>query len=141
MDDVPKYIIIFHKGTKTLPDVGNLTDVRVGDSVSYKDENGAHATSKVAKVNVKAQVLRTEPSKYKDYVLRSACTLKFDKIDKLERPNPQHPSFAHLQPNVLDMFTEPPVLPDYLKPKPLEPFVPSTDSKSGKKSKTKKVKG
>jgi hypothetical protein len=87
-EQIPKYETLYRKGSAKFPDQGNLTDVRIGDAVSYRDDVGAHAAGRVAKVNVAARVLRLEPHVYLEYVLRPAQVLQFDQILKLERRNP-----------------------------------------------------
>ena len=110
--DTDKYIHIYRKAVKGDKGFGDLTDVRVGDVVGYRDDNGAHASGRVAKVNVKAGVLRTEVQKYEQYVLRYPKTLKFDQILNLSRLNPLSEKNPDLVPNVIDLFVPEPPAPE-----------------------------
>lgn len=115
-------LIIYRKGKFGSEPLGDLTDVRVGDAVRYLDENGANATSRVAKVNVKAGVLRTEPQMYNEYVLRTAKTLKFDQILGLTRKDTGETDGASSSPimDIVHPIPEQPRDPS-LPPPPPEP--------------------
>jgi len=121
-------VLIFRRGKFGTEPLGDLTDVRVGDAVCYLDENEAYATSRVAKVNVKAGVLRTEPSMYKQYVLRPAKTLKFDQIIDLKRQDTSQTDGASLSP-IMDIMHP---IPEQPRDPSLPP--PSDPPKSKKKS-------
>lgn len=79
------YVTIFRREAKGVTAIGDLLDVRVGDTVSYRDDNHANVNARVAKVNVRAKVLRTEPFSYNGHVLRVAKTLPFDRILSVSR--------------------------------------------------------
>lgn len=117
-----KELIIYCKGKFGSEAIGDLTDVRVGDAVRYLDENGANATSRVAKVNIRACVLRTEPQMYNGYVLRATKTLKFDQILGLTRKDTGETDGASSSPimDIVHPIPEQPRDPS-LSPPPPEP--------------------
>lgn len=103
-----KNIVIYRKerGRKS-PQVGDLSDVRVGDAVHYEDMERAHAVGRIEKVNLKAGILRLAAAMYEQYVLRPARSLKFDQILVLERPNPEVAGNPQPELMIMEMFREP----------------------------------
>jgi len=82
-----KFEVLYKKamsGKET--DFGDVTSVRVGDSVSYVDANTARASGLVEKVNSKARRLRVAAQHYQQFVLRPGRTLDFDAILEVLRP-------------------------------------------------------
>lgn len=84
------YVVIYRKDVPGVALLGDLTDVRVGDIIRYLGKNYASVSSRVAKVNVKAHVLRTEPklidlgNGVMHETMRSQV-IKFDQILDLKR--------------------------------------------------------
>lgn len=81
------HTVIFKR--KTSPkekDIGDITQIKVGDTVVYKDSTKATAAGRVAKVNTRAGKLRVEAQKYKGYTLRPGRSLDFAEILEVQRP-------------------------------------------------------
>jgi len=104
MNTTDKYVTIYRRATGKTPEEGNLDDVRVGDTVTYRDEKGASASSRIAKVNIKAGQFRTEPQMYEQYVLRPAKSLKFVQIQILTRLNPYFGDNPAPELMIMEMF-------------------------------------
>ena len=77
-------MLVYRRPHGKNPGVGDLTDVRIGDAVTYRRDNGDR-TSRVAKVSIPAQRLRTEAFMSGSSVLRPALTLLFDEILAIHR--------------------------------------------------------
>lgn len=76
--------MIYHKEKYGIREFGDLTDVRVGDTVQCWD--GSKSTNrKISKVNVRAGVARLEPVVYGECVLVPGRSIRFDDIISLSR--------------------------------------------------------
>ena len=86
-----KYLVIYKRQTgkrarQKVNVEGDLTQVRVGDVVSFHDGTG-HASAFVAHVAISARKLKTVPHVYRGYVLRTSKVLTFERISEVLRPN------------------------------------------------------
>lgn len=78
------------RGRKVELTQGDLTDVQVGDVVSYFDKyEGQYVSGVIDKVNIRAGVLRLKPAMWQGQQLRPPRRLSFDEIMKLEREIPE----------------------------------------------------
>lgn len=114
-------LIIYRKGTRGSEPLGDLTDVRVGDAVRYLDDEQASVNARIAKVNIKAGVLRTDPCVYNGYTLRTSKTLKFDQILELKRHDTGGTDGASSSPIMDIVHPIPPQPRDPSLPVPQEP--------------------
>lgn len=112
-------LIIYRKGNFGSEPLGDLTDVRVGDAVRYLNENHASVNARIAKVNIRAGVLRTEPCMHNEYVLRAAKTLKFDQILDLKRKDTSETDGASSSPIMDIVHPVPPQPTDQPQKKPM----------------------
>ncbi len=91
-------LLIYRKAKYGLGEIGDLTDVRVGDIVQFWDES-QNAFRMVIKVNVKAGMARLAPVVYEQYTLVPSRSIHFEDIITLQRVlNDDH------TPTVMDMF-------------------------------------
>lgn len=67
-------------------DFGDVTQIQVGDTVSYWDAFKSRASGRVEKVNSRAQRLRVASHKYGNHILRPGRTLEFPEVLEVLRP-------------------------------------------------------
>lgn len=91
-------LVIYRRAKYGLGEIGDLTDVRVGDVVQFWDDS-QNAFRSIIKVNVKAGMARLAPVVYEQYTLVPSRSIRFDDIITLQRILDDD----HV-PTVMDMF-------------------------------------
>jgi hypothetical protein len=77
--------IFYRKALHKTPAEGSLTELQVGDLVTYRDANSRVVHSLVETVNIKEGTLRVAPLIYNGEMLRPGCALEFPAIERASR--------------------------------------------------------